>query len=62
MANKYKIGEQDVLWSVSRNEESGDISGLITLDPNFIQNVEDTVLKRCRPFISRRELLESKFR
>lgn len=57
MASKFRIGEHEVLWSVSRNEEPGDLTTLITLDPNFIQNVEDTVLKRNRPFISRRELL-----
>lgn len=62
MASKFRIGEQDVLWAVSRNEEPGDISNLINLDPNFLPTVEDTVMKRCRPFISKRELLESKVR
>ena len=54
MAGKFRVSEQDVLWSVSRNDEPGDISNLVALDPNFLQVIEETVMKRCRPFINRR--------
>ena len=62
LAGKYRIGEQNVLESISRNDPPSEISNLVALDPNFIQNVEETVLKRCRPFLNRRELLDSKVR
>lgn len=39
MAAKFRINEQDVLWSVSRNDEPSDLSTLISLDPNFLQNI-----------------------
>lgn len=62
IAGKYRLSEQHILWAIGRNEEPVDIASLVSLDPNFQQNVEDTVIKRCRPFVSRRELLESKVR
>lgn len=54
MAGKFKIAEQDVLWSVSHNDGPPEIENIISLDVNFIQNVEDVVMKRCRPFVNRR--------
>ena len=62
MAGKFKIAEQDVLWSVSHNEGIPEIENMIALDANFGQNIEEIVMKRCRPFSNRRELLESKVR
>lgn len=62
MAGKFKMTEHDILWAVSHNEGTPDIENIISLDPNFLQNVEDNVMKRCRPFVNRRDLLESKVR
>lgn len=40
LAGKYKIGEQDVLWSVSKNDPPSEIESLVNLDPNFSQQIE----------------------
>lgn len=62
IASKFRLREQDVLWTVSKNQQPNDIADLISLDSGFISLVEETVQKRCRPFSNKRDLLEGKVR
>lgn len=57
IAAKFRLREQDVLYTVSKNEQPSDISDLINLDTGFLSLVEETVQKRCRPFSNKRDLL-----